>query len=479
LKHNHTEHNDKQEVLIFGLGQFARGLLKELSREWRVTVVDLMEKRIEENREEVPAANYIHGAAESLITWKKLELKNIKYIISAVRSNEVDLAVCRIARDHYKLKIPIIVLVYDEVKESHFVEYHATIVNPLELGIQVVLQKMSTHVSHAHNVGLGTGELIEVMVKARSHLVDRKLKYLRPTRWHISALYRNGQLILPEGNCSIKIGDRVLLVGNPTVLQNVSQTLLKGLPHFPLQYGQEISFPLHKDFDSNMDEAIYWFNSFKASNIQFIPFKKQLSPIAKEKIKTEVEKFKIGQPIERFRGIFPLQPETGVVIIPADQGWFKENRIRRAFKQSTKPFLLSRKSFPYEGVIIQLNGPDPTQAMETGVEIARMLNIPYRALYVTFPKAMRGQDEARRLQLRRQLVLDYEGIYKSSIPYDVMEGNPVRVSINFLDAYKNFLMVIVTNPKHSLSFFKPNAPYHIARKAGLSTLVIPETLNDE
>jgi hypothetical protein len=130
-------------------------------------------------------------------------------------------------------------------------------------------------------------------------------------------------------------------------------------------------------------------------------------------------------------------------------------------------------------VVIQLNGPDPTQALETGVEIARMLDIPYRALYVTFPKAMRGQDEAKRLQLRRQLVLDYEGIYKSSIPYDVLEGNPVLETLHFLEDLHNHLMVIVTNPKHSLVFYKPNAPYHIARKTELSTLVIPETLNDE
>jgi Trk K+ transport system NAD-binding subunit len=474
-----TKNGSGQKVLIFGLGQFGKGLLKKLAPVCRVTVVDHRETEIARCKEEVPDADYVHGAAESVLTWKKLNLDNLKFIISAVRSNEVDLEVCRIARKEYKLKIPILVLVYNEVDEKLFAPYNATIINPLELGIGVVLKKMTTHVSFAANVGLEEGELVEVTVKARSHLVDKKLKYLHPTSWHIAALYRSGNLIIPEGNTTIKVGDRVLLVGPPNVLKNVTDIYSKGLPQFPLQYGPNILFPLQAQFLEHMDESIYWLDSFKAQRLYFAPFKHRLSAELREKIKGKVQRFKIGEPVERFAQLLPPPQDTGILVIPQQGKWLKYNRLRTCCKKSVKPFFLSRKTFPYEGVVIGFNGPDPGQAMEVGVEIAKLLNIPYRAYYVTLPKQMRGREQDTRLRLRRRIITDYQSIYKSTIPYDVLEGNPVRRSLKYLEPLKNHLLILVINPNDPISIFRPNVSYLVSKNTHLSTLVIPESFTNE
>jgi len=470
---------EKQKVLIIGLGYFGEELLRTLSTDWALVVIDIKESLTARWQEKIPDVEYIHGAGDSPLTWKKLDLKEIKYIISAVRNVSVDLEVCRIAREVYKLKIPIIVLVYEEVEEKWFEKFNVTLINPLKLGIRIILKKMQKNVIYAANVGLGKGELIEVGIKARSHLVDRKLKYLRPSKWHISALYREGELILPDGNSSLRVGDRVVLVGDPKVLENVTTILLKGLPQFPLQYGTDIVFPLHVDFNRNMDEAIYWLNSFKANRIQFIPFKKKLTHTFTDKIKSDVKRFEIGPAIELFKEIFMLPLNTGVLLVPADMGWLKNSRIRKSFKNSKKPFLLSRLTFPYEGVVILLNGPDPVQAMETGIEMARLAGISVRVLYVALPREMRGREEDNRLRLRHQIVSDFEGIYGRSIDYKVLEGNPVRKILKYLKSLKNHIVVVVTDPRVSLSFFKPNVPYLVARKIHLSILVIPEFGTDE
>jgi len=181
---------EKQKVLIIGLGYFGEELLRTLSTDWALVVIDIKESLMARWQEKIPGVEYIHGAGDSPLTWKKLDLKEIKYIISAVRNVSVDLEVCRIAREVYKLKIPIIVLVYEEVEEKWFEKFNVTLINPLKLGIRMILKKMQKNVIYAANVGLGKGELIEVGIKARSHLVDRKLKYQRPSKWHISALYR-------------------------------------------------------------------------------------------------------------------------------------------------------------------------------------------------------------------------------------------------------------------------------------------------
>ncbi|UCH98380.1 MAG: NAD-binding protein [Candidatus Aminicenantes bacterium] len=474
-----TMQSEKQKLLIFGLGYFGKAFLKTLSTEWAVTGVDINESRIDYLQGKIPGVEYHNGAAASLSTWKKLNLDKLKYIISTLRDKDVNIELCRIARETFNLKIPIIILVDQEVDEKIFAPFNARLVNPLQPGIYLLLKELGKGVIPAANMGLRKGEIIEVSIKARSHLVDRKLKYLKPKQWHISALYRDDKLILPEGNCSLKVGDRAVLVGEPKVLEQVTTILLKGLPQFPLQYGNNIVFPLHKDFDCNMDEVVYWLNSFKSQHIHFIPFRKKLSHQPSCEIKTDVKNYDIGQPIELFKEIFMLSLDTGVLVLPSWKGSLKYSRIWMAFKKSRKPFLLSRLTFPYEGVVISFNGPDPVQAMQTGIEIAKLLDKPYRVVYVTLPKEMRGKEEDERIRLRRDIISDFEGIYEKSIDYEVLEGNPVRQTLTYLKPMKMHLLVIVTNPLTRVSIFTPHVPYLVAKKTLLSTLVIPETETNE
>jgi len=491
------QEKEKQKILLFGLSYFGRALLKELSKDWNCVAVDVDEERLALSRENVRNVAYHTGAADSLVTWKKVQPDSIKYIISTLKDTDINLEVCRIAREELKLKIPLIILDYGDKEnaETLFEPFKATLVNRLHPSVQSVLKKLEKNVIQAVNVGLEKGELLEVAVRARSHLVGRKLKYLRPSQWHISALYRNNELILPGGNCSLKVGDRVVLVGNPRVLEEVTAILMKGEPQFPLQYGSEMMFPLHVDYEPNMEEANLWFNATKAVRIQFIPFKKKLSATITNKIEEKVKKqekiknFVLGPTIELFRELFNLDEykETGILVVPADKGVLTTSRIKDCFKRSRKPFLLSRLTYcksggadcSYAGVVIHLNGPDPGQAMLTGVEIARLLDIDFRVVYAALPKEMRGMEENKRLQLRRQIVSDFEGIHKETIDYTVLEGNPVRESLKFLAPFENHLVVMVNDPAASISFLKPYVPYLVAKQSSQSTLVIPEAETDE
>lgn len=479
------QEKEKQRILVVGLSDFGRELLKFLSPEWDIAAVDINEKRLSMCAEKFPAGEgvnveYLTGAADSVVTWKKLDVQGLKYIISTLKDTEVNLELCRIARKELHVKIPIIVLTYGDVDPDLFAPFDVRLVNSFNAGIQAVLKRLDRHVIRAVNIGLEKGELLEVTVKARSHLVDRKLKHLRPSRWHISALYREGKLILPDGNSCLKVGDRVVMVGNPNILEEITEILLRGKPQFPLQYGTDIVFPLHVDFSCNMDETVYWLNSFKANRIQFLPFKKKLSPTFTQKIKADVTHFEIGETIGLFKEVFnlPVYTRTGVLVIPMCGG-LKKSRVRDAFKKSRKPFLLSRLTFPYEGVVISFNGPDPGQAMEVGVEIARLLDISFQVVCVTLPKEMRGMEEDKRLRLRRSIISDFEGIYKKHIDYTVLEGNPVRETLKFLAPLDNHLLVTVTDANASLSYFKPNVSYLVAQNTHLSTLVIPEAETHE
>ena len=73
---------------------------------------------------------------------------------------------------------------------------------------------------------------------------------------------------------------------------------------------------------------------------------------------------------------------------------------------------------------------------------------------------------------RQQLVSDFEDIHKHPIEFVILEGNPVRETLHFLESQDNELLILVNNSTR-LSVFSPNVPYLISRKTRLSTLVIP------
>ncbi len=470
---------EKQRILIVGMSYFGQELLRNLYGNWDVVILDSDVERTALVKSEFSEVEIHNGAADSVLTWKKIDFTGLKYVLSTLKETEINVEMCRILREVIGQKIPIIVLVFRKVNEKLFEPYKVTLLNPLNPAIQAVAKKMDKNLIYAVNIGLEKGELLEVAIRAKSHLVDRELKYLKPTMWHISAVYRDGMLILPDGSSSLRVGDRAVLVGDPKILENVANILLKGDPQFPLQYGAEIVVPLNVECKRNTEEAVYILNAFKAELLRFLPFKKKIYSELTEKIKNEDPRFIIGQTVEMFKEIFGLSMDTGVLVVPSDTGWLKMLRIRESFKKCLEPFLLSRLTYPYEGIVISLNGPGPGKAIECGLEIAKLLNVSFRLVYVTLPKEMRGNEDASDLRLRRQIVSDFEGIYKRPFDFTIIEGNPVIETLKFLSPVRNNLFLMTSNPKASLSILKPNVSYLIAKKNHLSTLIIPESENNE
>jgi Trk K+ transport system NAD-binding subunit len=462
-----------QKVLIIGLGVFEKELLKRISDTWETVVLDIDSKRIKTCSQEVPRAQFITGDASSVLTWKKFKVEGLRHVISTVRDVDVNLEICRYIRMTYGPDISIIILIYGTIDLKLFEKYRATIINPMELGIHAVIKIMEKNYVHATNIGLGMGELVEVNILARSHLVDRKLKQLRPANWQVSAVYRNEHLIIPDDNTTLKVGDKVVLVGNPKILENVANVLTKGIPQFPLQFGTDLVFPFHQHFLSHLEELADWYSNYKAKKILFIPVQHHFPKTEIKKINPKIRQFETGERVEIFQDIFKLEINTAILFMPIGKNRLDRLHIRAAFKHSEKPFLIARLSFPYQRIVISLNGPDPELALETGMEISQMLGCPFEVILVVLPRELRGFAEEKQIEHCKGLIKDFEDIYKIRISFKKLEGNPITQTRKHLTELKQQLFIITSNPSVSFSFFKPNISYMIALKNSLSTLVIP------
>ncbi len=101
----------------------------------------------------------------------------------------------------------------------------------------------------AQNVGLGEGEIMEVLVPYGSSFAYRHVGSIAQVKWRIVAIYRDQKLILPTGATMIRPQDILLLVGRPQVLNNIYHRIQNRSGMFPEPFGRNLYLYLDMDRD--------------------------------------------------------------------------------------------------------------------------------------------------------------------------------------------------------------------------------------
>ncbi|QFR43390.1 COG3400 family protein [Sulfurimonas xiamenensis] len=92
----------------------------------------------------------------------------------------------------------------------------------------------------AQNVGLGEGEIMEVLVPFGSSFIYKHIGVIEQKDWRIVAIYRNRKLIMPNRRRMIQPNDLLLLVGEPAVLKSVHKAIKRELGQFPEPFGSNL-----------------------------------------------------------------------------------------------------------------------------------------------------------------------------------------------------------------------------------------------
>lgn len=105
----------------------------------------------------------------------------------------------------------------------------------------------------AQNVGLGEGEVMEVLVPFGSAYVYRHVGAIEQSQWRIAGIYRDRKLILPNDRTLIHPNDLLLLVGEPEVLISIYRSFKRELGHFPAPFGTNIYLFIDMSIDRGDD----------------------------------------------------------------------------------------------------------------------------------------------------------------------------------------------------------------------------------
>lgn len=121
----------------------------------------------------------------------------------------------------------------------------------------------------AQNIGIGEGEIMEVLVPFGSSFVYRHIGVIEQKNWKIVAIYRNKKLILPTRGRMIQPNDLLVLIGNPSVLKSVYRSIKQELGQFPEPFGSNIYLYIDMKLVSNenikksVNQAIFLHKKFK------------------------------------------------------------------------------------------------------------------------------------------------------------------------------------------------------------------------
>ncbi len=167
-----------------------------------------------------------------------------------------------------KIRI-VLVSNWDELKLN---DENTKILNINELIASSLYEALPNVPRIAKNIGFAKGEIMEILVSFGSSYAYRHVGSVSHKKWKIIAIYRDSEQIFPRHTTMIKPNDRLIVIGNPLVLEEVYKRITKRRGLFPEPFGKNLYLILDmsltkEDILVQVNEAVYLSNKFSKSRL--------------------------------------------------------------------------------------------------------------------------------------------------------------------------------------------------------------------
>lgn len=440
-----------RHVVIVGGGRVGAAISERLPVGWSVVVVDAdpaTEALIHSIR---PDAGFVQGDAGSRLTLAQCRLDARSVLIAATSSDLVNRESARIARAHFGVEECVVVA--DEIPGDLEVgESLGEFVRPADAVAGKVVNRVSIEASRAVDIGLGVGEILQVTVLEGSPAAGRPLRDFSARHWLVAAVYRGGTLIVPHGNTRVAPGDRVLLVGEPTDLEDVAPYFRGGAPVFPSQYGSRVAWV----GPEVVEEMASWFaQSVEAEGLVAV------SPAHQD----------VAALLTPGWGAWLDERSIGCVVMPGPRlPWYVRlglvrSRLHAAIVATRRPFLILRghRTDVRRLLVCIRDARSQRDVLLTGIDLARLLGASIETL--TVEVAGLPSEETEDADIDR-----IARLYGVQITHRRVTGNPVA---RIRDAAKVCdLLVLGVREEHN-SPFVPDVSTFLLHDLPVNAIFVP------
>jgi len=278
-----------------------------------------------------------------------LKMEFIQVIIAMDNQLEVENTIKNIRL--VKAQLSIVVLSTWNIKNE---DSNISIVNANEILASRLIDHLPNVPVIAQNVGIGEGEIMEVVVPFGSSFVYKHLSVIEQKNWRIVAIYRNRKLIMPNRRRMIQPNDLLVLIGNPDVLKSVYKAIKRELGQFPEPFGSNLYLYLdmnilnHDTLAEFIKNTIYIYKKLehkliiKIVNPNNIDLLWKIKEFASDDIVVDIQYYNINLKDKFFDDI--KNYHVGLVIV--SQEMFRDIEIRKSLYEAHVPVLkIAQKDF--------------------------------------------------------------------------------------------------------------------------------------
>lgn len=436
-----------RRVVLVGAGRVGRAIAARLPLGWSLVVVDVDPAVEAPLREVRPDCTFVAGDGSSRLTLERCGLDGRSVLIAATSSDAVNLEAARVAAAHFGVEERVVV-----AGDPGDVVPIGECVHPAEAVAGSVVNRVSIEASRAVDIGLGVGEILQVSVLEGSAAAGRALKDFGARHWLVAAVYRAGALIVPHGDTRIAAGDRVLLVGDPTILEDVAPYFRGGAPVFPSQFGAGIA---RVAVPATSAYATWLATAAGVETVIETPRGfADLAGVSPEEWVAWLDKYTIACSVH-VGTTLPWYVRLGLV----------RSRLHTTLVAGRRPFLLVRGQ-PRAPRRLLVCVHDPQRQREVllaGIDLARLADAAIEVLTVDAPGATADPSWTADIQRLSRL-------YDVDIEHRRVAGNPVAQIREA--ARRADLVVLGVRPEHN-SPFAPDVSVHLLHDLPVSAVFVP------
>jgi Trk K+ transport system NAD-binding subunit/nucleotide-binding universal stress UspA family protein len=451
-------------LIVVGAGGVGQALVRAIPETWKVTVVDPSVARLGllPTERAVGSLLQVEGDPSSRLVLQRAGLAAGVALAIVGDDDAVNREVARIAR--LEFEVEDVVCLLDDVSALEGVGLTLTdVVLRSTATATLVANRMSIAGMSGVPLGLGQGEILEVHVLNDSPAVGRTLADLRPRRWLVAAVYRGNALIVPHGDTIIAGGDRLLVVGEPDVVEAVAPLLRGGEAVFPQQFGRHLG-----TLGGVVATAeCRWLEGQTHADGVI-----ELDPGAFDP-RQHADGDALSQLLSKHDiGAIALDPRP----IPwlARLGLARANR-RRFMLAARVPVLVARGTFPYKRILVSIGKEEQIGGVAgAAVDLARQCEASLSVLTVMPPSLSVGAEARRPYEDIPRKVAQHARMQGVEVRRIVDEGNPIDRIRHHAREHDLLIMGHRERGRHTL--LTPDVSLFILHDAPCSTLFVPWNL---
>jgi len=466
------------KILICGAGKVSRHLLNRLGEGWQVTLIDKSEEKLHnlipvfQNVKKVIAAD-----ASSPVTLDDAGVTDFDYVLALTENDKVNLAICRYAGEQSVNHI--LALVNEQENQAKFQKIGARAILGSTMLAKSIYHYLQDPRINLMSLSLGQADIMEMDVSDHFQVIGKVATSLTGEDWKLVAILRQNEMLFPNPETVIEVGDRVVIVGKPDTFEAVCTHMECSVPHFPLAYGPDLLLALlpGSDHEKLIKESMHLSQNTKVRSLTIL-CSKQECEIAealetwRQSIDIQVETVEVDleDHLEEIGG----QANYGVMVVHPFEASFFKSLAKPTLVSLTHsiscPLLVARQTHPYERILVPFNAtPKAELALGVAVDLARQLGAEVAVAVVEEPEFIRGAQEEEWAEFVLKRVRELAHVHKFEFEKIAREGNPVREVVALA---KDYNLVVMGSTSKEKGLFSPHVGELIAQEVPCSVLIV-------